>query len=412
MGVNVGPNLVTDGLVLCLDKYNDKSYLGEPTNNEARYYPTGDNEIYRNWLHIWANSGAYSNSNNATDVPKPKGFENSPIRITSSEVTTVGSLHFANGLRFVTGNTQYSFSIYFRQNRAGVSSSGYSPYMRGGNHNYSFGLLSYNGSTTPSTWPVDEWIRLEGTMTAPSNADYLYISHYLGTYVGDKAWLFAPQIEQKPHVTKFVYTERLATDGWRDLSGNDNHADLTALTYSSTNVPAINSQVNDFSFDGVDEHVRTDSLSETFTSASFSVWFKLNGSAGSSHRGALVSNYNGTALGKPTLEVSLGNLRLGHFSAGSDVDNVMTPELNTWYHVVATMTATTSKVYVNGVLEGSATSTYSSGTMDLDIGARNDAVGYGYAFYGEISTVKVYNRALTATEILQNFNAHKGRYGL
>ena len=37
MGVNVGPNLVTDGLVLCLDKYNDKSYLGEPTTNLVHY---------------------------------------------------------------------------------------------------------------------------------------------------------------------------------------------------------------------------------------------------------------------------------------------------------------------------------------------------------------------------------------
>ena len=36
----------------------------------------------------------------------------------------------------------------------------------------------------------------------------------------------------------------------------------------------------------------------------------------------------------------------------------------------------------------------------------------GYKIYGKIPTMKVYNRALTATEVAQNFNALKGRFGI
>ena len=37
MAVHGGPNIVTDGLVLCLDKYDENSYLGEPTTNVHIY---------------------------------------------------------------------------------------------------------------------------------------------------------------------------------------------------------------------------------------------------------------------------------------------------------------------------------------------------------------------------------------
>jgi hypothetical protein len=52
----------------------------------------------------------------------------------------------------------------------------------------------------------------------------------------------------------------------------------------------------------------------------------MSDSAGQS--GALISNNAGTALGKPTFELSGGALRLGHFGAGSDYNSIITPTLN------------------------------------------------------------------------------------
>ena len=41
------------------------------------------------------------------------------------------------------------------------------------------------------------------------------------------------------------------------------------------------------------------------------------------------------------------------------------------------------------------------------------ASGGGYPYFnGNISQIQIYNRALSATEILQNFNALRGRYGV
>ncbi len=420
--VSHGPSIVTDGLVLCLDKYNEQSYLGQPTSNEARYYPTGDYETYRNWVHQWVNSGAHTTSGNATDVPKPKGFENSPMRVTSSEVTTIGSLHFANGLRFVNASTQYSFSIYFRQNRAGTPSSGYSPYMRGGNENFSKGSLSYNGGTNASNWPVNEWIRLEGTCTSGSSETYLYISQYIGSYVGDKVWLFAPQIEQKPHVTKFVYTERSATDGWQDLSGNDNHADLTQLAYSATNVPGTN--VNDFSFDGTDDRVISDNhsiISDIRGDFSVGMWLKFGGTSSSHHIPFWISDSNGNGFVYIELGSNYGYLgaatetkaRNGYVS-GANIND------NNWHYIVVTRSTGASVViYKDGTSQTVTTHDMygswnigSGGDMSVGVGMDNGSI-YSSSYYeGNCSFITTYNRVITASEVLRNYNANKGRYGL
>jgi hypothetical protein len=83
---------------------------------------------------------------------------------------------------------------------------------------------------------------------------------------------------------------------------------------------------------------------------------------------------------------------------------------NTWYYVVATFDNGSLKIYVNGILENSATSLYTSvktnTNSSLDIGR------FGTTFYsiGRRGVVQLYNRALTQQEILQNYNATKKRY--
>ena len=85
---------------------------------------------------------------------------------------------------------------------------------------------------------------------------------------------------------------------------------------------------------------------------------------------------------------------------------------NRWYFLAATFSLPDVKLYVNGVLD--ATSTYSTpianSSYDLYIG--ENAQQPIRFFNGNISQVLIYNRALTAQEIRQNFNATKKRYGL
>ena len=65
--------------------------------------------------------------------------------------------------------------------------------------------------------------------------------------------------------------------------------------------------------------------------------------------------------------------------------------------------------YLNSLLESTnASTTTFTGTGDVLVAA----YGNSNLFQGQINGVFIYNRALTVDEILQNYNAHKGRYGL
>jgi hypothetical protein len=86
---------------------------------------------------------------------------------------------------------------------------------------------------------------------------------------------------------------------------------------------------------------------------------------------------------------------------------------NAWNHVICTYNGSTKIIYVNGV---QAASVNASGT--LRTGQTNQYIGkYGAAtnnfpFNGRIGESRVYNIALSAAQVLQNYNATKGRFGL
>lgn len=68
-------------------------------------------------------------------------------------------------------------------------------------------------------------------------------------------------------------------------------------------------------------------------------------------------------------------------------------------------------MYINGVLQRTSSNTNSptSSTGGIILMKRWDLAEY---WGGYLSTVKIYNRALDSGEVLQNYNATKGRYGL
>ena len=95
-----------------------------------------------------------------------------------------------------------------------------------------------------------------------------------------------------------------------------------------------------------------------------------------------------------------------------NVANTITSPLfdvnNKWTHFVIGISSNVMTLYVNSVALGSVTLTARWNTnLDLVIGA-----WAGDYMSGNIPLCKIYNRALTAQEILQNYNATKTRYGL
>ena len=86
-----------------------------------------------------------------------------------------------------------------------------------------------------------------------------------------------------------------------------------------------------------------------------------------------------------------------------------------WYHVVFTFTSGSQVCYINGsqVGTGITSGTISTNSGGMSIGAYGGYTGSkGYYYNGSLAMCRVYNRVLSATEVLQNYNAQKSRFGL
>jgi hypothetical protein len=86
---------------------------------------------------------------------------------------------------------------------------------------------------------------------------------------------------------------------------------------------------------------------------------------------------------------------------------------NAWNHVVCTYNGSTKIVYVNGIQAASvaASGTLQTGQTNQYIG-KYGAAGNNFPFNGRIAESRVYNIALSAAQVLQNYNATKSRFGL
>jgi hypothetical protein len=88
--------------------------------------------------------------------------------------------------------------------------------------------------------------------------------------------------------------------------------------------------------------------------------------------------------------------------------------LNTWYRLSITFTTSSVILYINGIQNATVAGDYSvpnDASTDPRIGAWIQG-GTNYPMNGRLAQVQFYNRALTASEILQNFNFYRTRYGI
>ena len=151
------------------------------------------------------------------------------------------------------------------------------------------------------------------------------------------------------------------------------------------------------------------------TSYAIESWFKVTNDVAlgisSTTNGASIAGISsihgyGLQVYKPS------GIRLSFGERGNGgLTNTTNLSTDTWYHVVATNEAGVgSKIYLNGALNGSGSPiNITSSISNLQIGY--NTVQIGQYFSGRISIVRIYNKNLSQDEVLQNYNAHKSRYG-
>jgi hypothetical protein len=109
-----------------------------------------------------------------------------------------------------------------------------------------------------------------------------------------------------------------------------------------------------------------------------------------------------------------------NYVPGTLVDMTLSPftdyiNSSSFFQIVATYTSGDRRLYINANQVSSSTQTGSITTNanGMSVGMYGGFNGsHGYPYYGNISMVRVYNKALSPNEVSQNYNALKGRYGL
>jgi hypothetical protein len=79
-------------------------------------------------------------------------------------------------------------------------------------------------------------------------------------------------------------------------------------------------------------------------------------------------------------------------------------------HVAVTFNGTSYQIYINGVADGNAvTDNAVAASSDNYIGRQSSSGTY---LLGEVPVLKIYNQALSADELKQNYNAYKNRFNI
>jgi hypothetical protein len=163
-----------------------------------------------------------------------------------------------------------------------------------------------------------------------------------------------------------------------------------------------------FTLNGSNQDFYLASYGPAYTQITINLWVWRNGTQGG--YAGLVSNQSRSGFIYTDTGGSFSyiwNNDTNTFSYTSGVNSAN----QTWAMATLTITSTEVKWYLNGILQHSRTYGHSSTTIsNLYIGS--DAGIAGRYYNGRIAMCQIYNRALTSTEILQNFNATRGRYGV
>jgi hypothetical protein len=198
-----------------------------------------------------------------------------------------------------------------------------------------------------------------------------------------------------------------------DLSGNNMIGEII-------NTPTYTSNINNkyFSFNGTTSsrviRIQNSTLLDT-QSPSVEVWLKTNATSQSGfwfEKGTVNTQYSlfqegGNIQWRMVLNGSMNTFSTNTVNAGVNTSS--------WFQVVGTYSTGNRRLYINSVLKNSdtATGTVAVNTGGMSIGAYGGySGGRSYYYNGDIAIVRVYNKQLSAIEVLNNYNATKGRFGL
>lgn len=208
---------------------------------------------------------------------------------------------------------------------------------------------------------------------------------------------------------------------WVDMARGDNGTLTNGPTFNSANGGSI-------VFDGTNDYV-VDSSIVSFNVGCIDMWIKPTSIVNAASTSAVPIQLR---YGVPTNSawyIALGSLEALITNEYITIVNPATNSrtfvadggslaANTWVNIVINWESTIYKIYINNIVK----TTISGGAGDVGqltnpnvyyIGALDGDAGVPRSFFnGSVGITRLYNRTLTSTELLQNYNAVKSRFGL
>jgi hypothetical protein len=421
VGVYGGPDVSESGLVLALDGANSKSFKGSAATNllysitnaygtqNGTYFKTSYGDVVEYIPELGYKTVRYCDIFN--DYPNSGDCCPSPLRYGGSVIGQTIA---------VSSSTAYTYQIIYK------TKSGYThPNFM---YRYEYGRSGYVTeagvhSDSNRTSLGNDWWFAWGQFTTQSTTTYLWLTGmwYYQYNVYDTIYIAGVSLHQGTNIipAKFMLTPQenrgstVATGGgWADLSGRGNNGELVnGVIESADNLGAL-------VFDGTNDYISVSSLSNYNFGNSMSV-FIFHRNVGGDYRGLINNGYfNGCGF----------ELRYGreNYFGGSDNGTslyvklntgsgtallTINAELNVWGYYGFTYNGSQLISYKNGTQ-------FSSTSLSGNINVVQNPVIIGWdSFYsqylsGLVSQATIYNRALTATEVQQNFNANRSRFGI
>ena len=387
----LGPNTITDGLVLSLDAANTKSFRGEPTTNlvPSPY-----------------NYGMYAYADGPTDAIN---YNENNILVDVKRYRVAQAINVARAAIYPTSLTTgvvYAFSFKWKYSGNTTSqpiftaaSSKGSP--EGGSNNNTMLTDTQNNISIGNGW--NYYTYTFSFSACPTNACTLtfgLITNATASYVNEIFDIYEAQFEIKNYCTPYVLGSRGVTvatgGGWKDLAGNNDGELVNGVLYNSANMGSL-------VFNGSNNYINAP-VTKTNT-CTFCCWAKTTTIAG-----AMLFNA-GPDVGGPDLYLSGGYIYWNTWDGGGNPFCAIPASATdgNWHqYIVVNDASTVTSLYYDGVVIGTAGYRNAGSNTNLTIGGNTNT----YMWNGNISIFQVYNRALSQTEVQQNYNALKRRFEL
>lgn len=406
MGLAQSPKIATDRLVLYYDQNNIKSYKGPAIQNllltikTNAYISTGESYVAGTeyvdipqlgntltYYNIIQNNYTSFTPNSASCCPNPFGYTagyGTGFTVSPSTLYTYGIVY-----KVLSGYTHPNYMYRYE-----FTASGGSYITEGGVHNNSNRIHLGDG-----------WYWAWGTFTTQSTTNWInYAGSWYYRYSDKTDRLSVAKVfmaagdhtQLHPRYWPDVNTTRSSTDTILDYIGK-NTVTATSLTYANT---------GQFNFNGSTSYLTTNAIPNK-NEGTISAFFKMDSlrdfntifdNAYGANDWECWVYANGTITFRTNADSSDSRLDVAGLAA------------NTWYNVTVTWTASQAKMYINGVLSNTD-STVGTRVQPTQLGIGGANAG-NTKMAGQIPHFMMYDRALTDVEVLQNFNALRGRYGI